>query len=142
MTTEQYLGQIDRLNKLIQNKLIEIYQLKTMACNIVVSNESERVQTSGSQERMADTVAKIVDKEREIDNLVDIQLNKKSLIISQIEGIEDNNMYHILFSYYVKGDNYSQIGNNLGYSRMQIKRLYNNAIELFEEKYGNLYLSE
>ena len=39
-----------------------------MACNIVVSTENERVQTSGDKERMASTVAKIVDIEKEIDN--------------------------------------------------------------------------
>lgn len=141
MTTEQYLGQIDRLNKVIQNKLVEIYQLKTMACNIVVSNENERVQTSGSQERMADTVAKIVDKEKDIGSLIDLQLEKKNSIISQIEGMENTNMYHVLFCRYVKNDNFTEIGNEMGYSRMQIKRLHDDAIDVFEEKYGDLYLN-
>ena len=66
MDTKQYLSQIERLDRVIQNKLTEIYQLKTMACNIVVSTENERVQTSGDKERMASTVAKIVDIENDI----------------------------------------------------------------------------
>lgn len=142
MTTKQYLGQIDRLDKIIKNKLTEIYQLKTMACNIVVSNESERVQTSGNQERMASTVAKIVDREREIDELTDLLIDKKELIISQIEGIEDNNQYQILFSYFVKGSGFTDISKELCYTRMHVSRLFDDALAEFEKKYGYLYLNE
>ena len=46
MTTQNYLSQIERLEKMIENKLSEIYRLKEMACGITNSTESERVQTS------------------------------------------------------------------------------------------------
>ena len=46
MDTKQYLNQIHRLDIQIQNKLSEIYKLKTMACNVTVSNDREIVQTS------------------------------------------------------------------------------------------------
>ena len=97
MDTKQYLSQIERLDRVIQNKLTEIYQLKTMACNIVVSTENERVQTSGDKERMASTVAKIVDIEKEIDSLIDVQIERKNTIIRQIESIELYLIFHQCF---------------------------------------------
>ena len=42
MTTQNYLSQIERLEKMIENKLSEIYRLKAMACGITNSTESER----------------------------------------------------------------------------------------------------
>ena len=96
MVTKQYLWQIERLDKMIQNKLSEIYQLKTMACSVTVSNDGERVQTSSDKDRLGSTVAKIVDLEKETDRLVDRFIDKRNHIIEQIDGIEDMNMYHVL----------------------------------------------
>ena len=139
LDTKQYLSQIERLDRVIQNKLTEIYQLKTMACNIVVSTENERVQTSGDKERMASTVAKIVDIEKEIDSLIDVQIERKNTIIRQIEGIEDNDMYHILFNRYVKRANFNEIAKEMSYSERHILTLHGQALLEFDKKYGSLY---
>lgn len=42
MTTKQYLNQIYRLDRMINNKLSEIYQLKSLACTISVANDGEK----------------------------------------------------------------------------------------------------
>lgn len=140
MTTKSYLGQIERLEKMIQNKLSEIYQLKTMACSVTVSNDSDRVQTSSDKDRLGSTVAKIVDLENETDNLVDRFIAKRNHIIEQIDGMEDVNMYHVLTSRYVNKKNFDDIAKEIHYSRMQINRIHGNALLEFEKRYGNEYL--
>lgn len=142
LETKKYLSQIERLDRVIQNKLTEIYRLKTMACNIVVSTENERVQSSGDKERMASTVAKIVDIEREIDSLIDIQLERKNTIIGQIESLENNDMYHILFNRYVKRASFGDIAKEMNYSERHIITLHGEALQEFERKFGNLYLEK
>lgn len=142
LETKKYLSQIERLDRVIQNKLTEIYQLKTMACNIVVSTENERVQSSGDKERMASTVAKIVDIEREIDSLIDTQLERKNVIIGQIESLESNDMYHILFNRYVKRASFGDIAKEMNYSERHIITLHGEALQEFERKFGNLYLEK
>ena len=142
LETKKYLSQIERLDRVIQNKLTEIYQLKTMACNIVVSTENERVQSSGDKERMASTVAKIVDIEREIDSLIDTQLERKNVIIGQIESLENNDMYHILFNRYVKRASFGDIAKEMNYSERHIITLHGEALQEFERKFGNLYLEK
>lgn len=142
MTTKEYLSQIERLEKMIQNKLAEIYQLKTMACSVTVSSENERVQTSSDKDRMGSTVAKIVDLEKETDNLVDSFISQRNHIIDQIDEIEDMNMYHVLSSRYVAKKNLNDIATEMNYSRMQINRIHGKALLEFEKRYGSEYLGE
>ena len=102
MDTKQYLQQIERLDKMIQNKLSEIYQLKTMACSVTVSNDGERVQTSSDKDRLGSTVAKIVDLEKETDRLVDRFVDLKKEIMSIISMIKSERHREILFKKYLE----------------------------------------
>lgn len=141
MTTKSYLQQIERLEKMIQNKLSEIYRLKTMACSVSVSSDNERVQTSPDKDRLGSTVSKIVDLERETDALVDSFIDKRNHIIEQIDNIQDSNMYHVLSARYVSNKNFDEIANDMFYSRMQINRIHGKALLEFERIYGAEYLS-
>lgn len=140
MDTKQYLSQVERLEKMIQNKLSEIYQLKTMACSVTVSNDNERVQTSSDKDRLGSTIVKIIDLEKETDRLIDSFVDKRNHIIEQIDGIEDMNMYHVLSARYVGRKTFDDIAAEMNYSRMQVNRIHGNALLEFEKLYGNEYL--
>ena len=44
MTTKDYLNQISRLNRMINNKLTEIAQLKELSCSIsAIGNEEKAI---------------------------------------------------------------------------------------------------
>lgn len=141
MDTKAYLKQIERLDRMIQNKLVEIYQLKTIACNATVSNENERVQTSADKDRLGSTVAKIIDLEKETDILVTDFVNKRKHIIEQIDRIEDINMYHVLSARYVAKKTFDEIADELNYSRMQVNRIHGKALLEFEKRYGHEYIN-
>lgn len=64
MNTKTYLNQISRLDKMIQNKLSEIYRLKTIACSVTVSTDKEAVDVSSDKDKLGSTVTKIVDLEK------------------------------------------------------------------------------
>lgn len=142
MDTKSYLKQIERLDRTIQNKLSEIYHLKTIACNITVSNDTERVQTSSDKDRLGSVMAKIIDLEKETDALVDDFIAKRRHIINQIDGMEDVDMYHVLSSRYVGRKTFEDIAKNIDYTKRQVLRIHGNALIEFEKKYGNEYLSE
>ncbi len=57
MTTKEYLSQVERLNKAINNKLAEIHQLKTIACSISSLTSNEKVQSSRQADKLGDSVA-------------------------------------------------------------------------------------
>ena len=140
MTTKTYLSQIERLDKMIQNKLSEIYQLKTMACSVSVSNDGERVQNSGDKDRMGSAVARIVDLERETDSLVDSFVRKRKKIVEQIDSIEDVDYYHVLSMRYVARDTFESIAEKTNWSIRKVFTLHGKALLEFERLYGSEYL--
>lgn len=140
MTTKQYLNQIDRINRMINNKLAEIYQLKTMVCSISVSANGDKVQSSSDKDKLGSAVAKIVDLENEINKAIDIYADKKERIVAQIDSVKDIMEYQVLFSRYIEHKTFEQIAEDNDYSVRQILRIHGNALVEFEKKFGQEYL--
>ena len=102
METKEYLQQIGRYDRLINNKLVELAQYRSMACSVSAVKNDERVQSSPSYDTMDKIVSKIEQMENEIDMLVDRYIDNKRIIISQIDSMSDEMTYQILFSRYVE----------------------------------------
>lgn len=142
MTTKEYLSQVSRLNRMIQNKLSEIAQLRELSRSISAQNKEERVQTSPNYDKIGTAYAKIDDMERRLDKIIDEYVDKKEMITSQIESMEDEILYDILFSRYISKKTFEKIATKMGYSFKQITRLHGRALQEFEKKYGHLYLEK
>lgn len=136
MTTKDYLSQIDRLEKMVQNKLTEIYQLKTMACSVTVSNDGERVQTSGDKDQIGAVVAKIIDLEADVDAMID----KRCAIVNQIDSMEDTKTYDILAKRYILRKSINELAEERDITFRHMKRLIYEAEKEFENKYGENYI--
>ena len=141
MNTKQYLGQIRRYDKMINNKLSEIYQLKTLATSISVATDGDRVQSSGNKDRMGNTVAKLVDLQIETEKLIQMYTEKRQVIILQIDDIADSNFYDVLFHRYIEGKTFEAIAANMNYSWRQVVRIHDDALRAFESQYGSIYMS-
>lgn len=142
MTTKEYLGQISRLNRMINNKLTEIAQLKDMAASISAPQSGDRVQTTPNFDKIGTKYAKIDEMERKIDGMVDELVDKKEKIIQQIDSMEDENTYNILFARYIEKKTFEVIATEMKYSWRQVVRLHGTALKQFEKKYGEGYLNE
>ena len=141
MTTKEYLGQISRWNRMIDNKLVELHQYKIMACSISAVKNSERVQTSPDPDKNSTKFAKIEEMEKKIDEMIDEFVDKKEIIIKQIDSIEDEVLYDILFSRYIEKKTFEKIASDMEYSFRQTLRLHGKALQAFEKNYGHLYLN-
>ena len=140
MTTKNYLQQITRLEKMIQNKLSEIYRLKTMACSVTILSEKDKVQTSFDKDRLGSTVAKIVDLEGDTDKLVHEFTDKRNHIIQQIDNMSNTDYYNILSLRYVNGNTFEEISKLTTWSIRQVFKLHGKALLEFERLYGKEYL--
>lgn len=140
MTTKQYLNQIERLDRMIQNKLAEIYKLKTMSCSVSVSKDNDRVQTSADKDRLGSTVANIVDLEEETNALMTNFKERRNHIISQIDSMENTDYYHVLSLRYVGGNTFQSISNMTNWSMRQVFNIHGRALQEFEKLYGTEYL--
>ena len=141
MDTKSYLMQIRRLNMMINNKLLELENVQTMATSITVSSEKENVKSSGEHDKLGTAAAKIVDIENELNELIDSYIDKKKVIISQIDKIDDDRLYNILTERYVHGWSMEKIADSMNYSLRQIKRFHKEALKEFEIVYGQSYMN-
>ena len=141
MDTKQYLRQISRLDKMIKNKIVELYQLKELYTSISAIKNDEIVQTTPNFDKIGTAYSKICEKEQELDEITDLYIDKKSIIISQIDQMDDETHYEILFSRYVERKTFEKIADEMSYSWRQIIRLHGIALKEFEKLHGNEYMS-
>ena len=139
MDTKQYLNQISRLDRMIQNKLAEISQLRELAMSVSAVKNEERVQNTPNFDKIGTAYCKIEEMEEKLDKLIDEYVDKKNLIISQIDKIENETYYEILFARYIEKKTFEKIADEMAYSWRQIIRLHGGALQEFEKKYGNTY---
>lgn len=140
MTTKDYLNQISRINRMINNKLVELSQLKELACSISAVSSEDRVMATPNFDKIGTKQAKIDEMERNIDALVDEYIIKRDQIVSQIDSMEDENVYNVLFSRYIEKKTFEVIATEMNYSWRQTVRLHGIALKKFEQKYGSTYL--
>ena len=101
MDAKTFLRQIEKYDMMIENKLIERVQWKAIATNTTAHNDGVRVQSSGSQQKMADAVEKFMEIEREINVLVDKLIDAKQNVISVIEKLSATE-YDVLHKIYIQ----------------------------------------
>ena len=140
MKTKEYLSQVSRLNKMINNKLSEISQLRELSVSISAIGNDEKVQTSPNFDKIGTAIAKIDELENNLDKMIDEYLVKRERIIAQIDTMEEESVYQILFSRYIEKKTFEKIATEMKYSWRQIVRLHGKALQQFEKKYGEEYL--
>lgn len=139
METKEYLQQIGRYDRLINNKLVELAQYRSMACSVSAVKNDERVQSSPRYDTMDKIVSQIEQMENEIDMLVDRYIDNKRIIISQIDSMSDEMTYQILFSRYVEQKTFEKMAIEMNYCYKQVIRRHGKALQEFEQKWGNTY---
>ena len=146
MTTKEYLGQIGLYDRIIQNKLSEIYQLRTLASRITIAIKPDKIQTSGSKDVLGDTMSKVYDLEREVDALIDEYLDKKQIVVSQIEAFLKSGdkryeeYYDVLNARFIRCLRFDDIPEEVNMSDRKVYYVYKEAMKEFEKVFGENYL--
>lgn len=104
-----YLEQADKLNAMIENKMAEKEQWRGVALGITARSDGERVQSSGSQQKMANAIDRVVDLEAEINALIDKLIDTKLEIVRTIEQLNATE-YDVLHKRYIQGMTFDEIG--------------------------------
>lgn len=142
MTTKEYLSQVSRLNRKIQNRITELTEYKELSYGIGAISYDEKIQTSLTQDRIGNAIAKIEKMENELNNDIDEYTSIKNTIIYQIESLDNENYFEILFSRYIEKKKWEKISDEQGYTFRHTTRLHGKALMEFEKKYGDLYLDK
>lgn len=102
MNAKEFLLQIKKLDKLIENKLAEIRQWKDIANNTTVNMSGERVQSSGNHDTTANAICTYLDMEAELQKDVERLIAIKKDVINVIEQLNATE-YDVLHKIYVQG---------------------------------------
>jgi archaellum component FlaC len=102
LKAKDFLLQLKKLDRLIENKEFEKQQWKDIATSITVQTTGERVQSSGSKDKIANAVVRYVEIENEINQQIDKYIKVKEDIINVIEQL-DYSFYDLLHKVYVQG---------------------------------------
>lgn len=142
MTTVDYLRQVRLLDLKINNKLVEIEQVKKLICGISAINYDERVQTTPNFDKIGIALCKVEKMEEKLITLIDTYADTKKMIIGQIESLDNEIHRSILSMIYIEGKKITEIENSISYSYRNLQRHHNKAIKKFESMYGHLYLNK
>lgn len=130
---KEYLEWIKRQDKMIQNKLVEIAQLRSLAENTGSLSTDTPVQTSHGGDRIGIITANIVDKTNEYNDMVKEFVLKKEERIKTIEQIDDVLQYTILHKHYVQYKPLTEIMNEERYSYSWILKQHNEGLKKVEK---------
>jgi DNA-directed RNA polymerase specialized sigma24 family protein len=101
MKNEEYLGMIEKLNLLINNKILEKEELFTIATKTTQDNDG-MPHATGTSDKVGNSTVKIVEKEAEIDRVIDLFYDLKQEIIGQIQKLPAEE-YDVLHKSFVQG---------------------------------------
>ena len=99
MSNEEYLGMIEKLNLLINNKILEKEELFTITTKTTQANDG-MPHATGTSDKVGNGAVKLVQKAREIDETIDLFYDLKQEIIGQMQKLYVEE-YDVLYKSYV-----------------------------------------
>jgi DNA-directed RNA polymerase specialized sigma subunit len=97
-----YLRKLELADVHINNKLEDLQKLRTMVTKITSSITPVSVSGSGSQDKLGDTIAKIVDLQSEINDKIDRYVDMKREVNTLIDQLEDPDQVQVIHKRYVE----------------------------------------
>lgn len=128
MNAKEFLRQIKKLDKLIENKLAEVQQWKELATNISPNMTGEKVKSSGNPHKIADAIGRYIDLEREINQDIDRLVETKKDVISVIEQLNATE-YDVIHKIYVQNLTFDEVAYACRHSRSWATTIHGRALK-------------
>lgn len=125
---KEYLLRYKKLDRLVENKSFELAKCKESCLSITAKLGGERVQSTGNPHRMADTIAKYVDLEREIKDHIDNAMTAQREILEIIERLNDVE-YDVLHKLYIQKMTFKEIAFECGKSESWATTVHGRALK-------------
>lgn len=136
MTAKEYLGQLRKLNVRISIVREDIMRLRARAESMTVTL-SEKVQSS-PRDTFSDNMAKLVDRETQLESLCDVYDTMVAHILDEILQMPNELYSSILYKRYASGLSLDEIAKILHYSHDRVRHLHGEALAAFERQFPNV----
>lgn len=132
MTAEEYIQQIDRIDRLITNKTADVLKWRERAKSLGGFSSGERVQESKDPHSVEDIISKYLDIEEEIKLLA----FQRQSIIKTIERLPVDE-YDVIYKFYVLKIPYKELVYDLSKSYTWIKEHRKMGLDRIQEFLNN-----
>lgn len=126
---KHYLKQVEIYDVKINRKLEEVQRLEELRLKITTTMKPDVVSNSGTQDKLGDATAKILDLRAEANQYIDEFVNKKREIEAVIDQVEDKHQLDVLKRRYILYEPWSQIATEIKCGTRHTKRIHNEALE-------------
>lgn len=109
-----YLEQVEKVDAMIENKLIEREQWRDLALSITAQMDGERVQSSGAKDKMAMAVEACLDMADEILKEVNNLVRVKKDVTQTIEELYSVTEYKVLHMRFIQYKTLQEIADHYG----------------------------
>ena len=131
MQAKEFLNKIRHIDMMIDCKLEQTSNLRSRLTSINVSM-GERVQSSLDPDKFTNTISKIVELEKEINDDIDKLVDLKSIARKAIESLDDDVEKMVLYKRYFENKTFEQISVELNYSWRRIHQFHSDALKNLE----------
>ena len=134
MGAKKYLQQASRLDALINAKCDQIDRLSDMATKITTSlSPVAGSSKASSQDKLGDTVARIVDLQKEVQQGIDQLIAVKKDITQKIDALQNNEYRLVLTMRYLNLMTWEQIAVEMERSYQWVHIIHGRALINFEK---------
>ena len=126
---KEYLEQIQLCDKKINNMIEELSRLNALAFKVTSSLKQVAVFGSGTQDKVGDAVARIVDMQREINSEIDNFCDKKAEVRAIINQVKDPDQLDVLSKRYLLYESLEQIACEMGFTYRNVCYIHGRALQ-------------
>jgi anaerobic ribonucleoside-triphosphate reductase len=125
-----YLEQVEKIDAIVEGKLIEQRQWKELALNITANMEGERVQSSSATtSKMEDAVIQCLMVEEQISEEVKRLIARKQDVVRTIESLYNPTEYRILHMRYIQYISLTDIAERLDKEYTWVTTVHGRAVK-------------
>lgn len=128
MTAKEYLNQVRNLESKMKILKEEIDTLREMVVSTGAIQQGERVLSSGTQDKMTETICKINEKECEWNNLMREFALARANVIINIQKLNNPEYEQILYKRYCQSKKWEEIALEMNYTYQWVCKLHGRAL--------------
>lgn len=130
---KEYLERIKLLDVQIDSKLDDLVQLNSLVKRITPVMSMTSGAGGGNQDRLGNTIAKIVDLQAEINRDTDTLINLKQEASALLKQVKRPEYFQVLHKRYVLYETFEQIAIDMRYSYRGVCYIHGRALQAFDK---------
>lgn len=137
---KEKLNKVRKIQFEIDSRKAEIEQLSVIAFGCQ-SNISGMPRGGGTSDKVGDTATKIADLQLEIRKEMNLLIDAKMMCLQAINRLDDTRLRSVLIQYYVTGQTWSQIAENMDITEQWAQKLRNAAINVVKHYFEEIEIN-